>query len=163
MSIILFSRPVHSGKTTELLHWCNRQKNIEGILMPDMNGSRKILNLKTEEVFDIECTSVETSLEPLTSVGKFHFYTSAFEKANTMLIGTLEHDPRWLVIDEAGKLELEGKGFYPAIAKAVSVYDNEAKTGNLLVTVRESLCSNVIAFFGINRCRIIHRLEELTG
>ena len=79
--------------------------------MPDMNGSRKILNLKTEEVFDIECTSVETSLEPLTSVGKFHFYTSAFEKANTMLIGTLEHDPRWLVIDEAGKLELEGKGF----------------------------------------------------
>ena len=47
MSIFIFSRPVHSGKTTELLHWCNQQKNIMGIAMPDINGSRKNKNTHT--------------------------------------------------------------------------------------------------------------------
>lgn len=131
--------------------------------MPDMNGSRKILNLKTKEIFDIECTDIAANLEPLISVGKFYFYSSAFKKANAILVNALEHNPRWLVIDEAGKLELEGKGLYPAIAKAVNIYDNGSKAGNLLITVRDSLCSNVIAFLGLSNYSILHRLEELPG
>ena len=43
MSIIIFSRPVHSGKTTELMQWCEQvsiKQNVAGILMPDIDGSR---------------------------------------------------------------------------------------------------------------------------
>jgi len=112
MSIFIFSRPVHSGKTTELLQWCNRQQNIHGILMPDIYGSRKILDLQTKNIFDIECTDAANAGEPLTAVGRFHFYTATFEKANAILKAALNQSPEWHIICEAGKLELERKGFY---------------------------------------------------
>ena len=160
MSIYIFSRPVHSGKTTELLQWCSQQKNIAGILMPDINGSRKILDLYTKEVFDIECTDAANTKELLTSVGRFHFYTVAFEKANKIVLTALDQTPDWLVIDEAGKLELDGKGFYESIIKAVDLYNND-KPGNLLITVRESLSTEVISFFKVKNVQVIHQLEDL--
>ncbi len=161
MSITLFSRPIHSGKTTELLQWCNRQKNIYGILMPDINGRRKILDIKTKELFDVECADAEKTKEPLTTVGKFHFYTAAFEKANLILINALKHNPDWLVIDEAGKLELDGKGFYDSLKKITGVYNDKKNGGNLLITVRDSLCEEVARFFKLKDHRLISRLEEL--
>ena len=161
MSIYIFSRPIHSGKTTELQQWCNQQKNIAGILMPDINGSRKILDLQTKNIFDIECSDASKTKEQLTSVGRFHFYTAVFEKANTIILAALNQMPGWLVIDEAGNLELQGKGFYQAIVKAVDLYNNDQVAGNLLITVRESLCHEVISFFNIKDARVIHRLEDL--
>jgi len=163
MSIYLFSRPIHSGKTTGLIQWCNRQKNIRGILMPDLNGSRRILDIKTKEIFDIECIDPGNSNEAITSVGRFSFYTAVFEKANLILLDALVKGPDWLVIDEAGKLELDGKGFYNSIAKAVAVYNNETWTGNLLITVRDSLCNEVISFFNISNYIIVNNLEDLPG
>lgn len=160
MSIIIFSRPVHSGKTTELWKWCDQQKNIAGVLMPDRQGSRKILDIGTREVFDIECTDTTNTKEPITTVGRFHFYTGAFEKANLILVNALTRSPDWLVIDEAGKLELEGKGFYTALVQAVAFYNNPA-AGNLLIAVRESLCAEVIAFFKMKDCRVVHQASEL--
>ena len=157
MSIYIFSRPVHSGKTTELLQWCNQQKNIAGILMPDINGSRKILDLQTKNMFDIECTDATNTKELLTAVGRFHFYTASFEKAKAALNQT----PGWLVIDEAGKLELDRKGFYDSIVKTVEIYNNDNAAGNLLITVRESLCKEVISFFKIKDARVIHQLQDL--
>ena len=161
MSILIFSRPVHSGKTTALLQWSARQKNVYGVLMPDMDGSRKILDLYTKEIFDIECTDTENTNEPLTAVGKFLFYTNAFNRANLILLDALTRDPGWLIIDEAGKLELEGKGFYYAIEKAAAVYSNNKKNGNLLITVRENLCEEVTGFFKLKDHRVIQSLEEL--
>jgi nucleoside-triphosphatase THEP1 len=161
MSIFIFSRPVHSGKTTELLQWCNRQKNIAGVLMPDINGSRKILDLHTKEIFDIECTDAAITKEHITSVGRFHFYTTAFEKANAIVLAALNQMPGWLVIDEAGKLELDRKGFFGSIVKAVDLYNDNKVSGNLLITVREGLCNEVVSFFKIKNFRVIHQLEEL--
>jgi nucleoside-triphosphatase THEP1 len=161
MSIYIFSRPVHSGKTTELLQWCRQQKNISGILMPDINGSRKILDLQTKNIFDIECTDAANTKELLTSVGRFHFYTDSFDKGNSIILTALNQKPGLLVIDEAGKLELEGKGFYESIVKAVDVYNNEKIAENLLITVRESLCNKVISFFKIKNFQIVHQLEDL--
>lgn len=163
MSIILFSRPIHSGKTTRLMQWCSRQKNIHGILMPDINGSRKILNLQTKEIFDIECKDVVNSKEPLITIGRFNFYRTAFEKANSILLDALNNNPAWLVIDEAGKLELEGKGFYHAIVKAAEVYCNKSNDGNLLITVRDSLCNEVISFFKLRNYTVIQQPEDLPG
>lgn len=162
MSIYIFSRPIHSGKTTELLQWCNRQQNIAGILMPDIDGSRKILDLNTKEIFDIECTDATNANEPLTSVGRFHFYTAAFEKTNLIITHALTKNHDWLVIDEAGKLELEGKGFYESIVKAVEFYNCDKMPGNLLITVRDSLCEEVMLFLKIKNGRIIQQMEGLT-
>ena len=161
MSIIIFSRPIQSGKTTALQGWCDRQKNIEGILMPDINGSRKILNIKTKEVFDIECSDAKHTKEPLTRIGRFNFYTAAFEKANLILVNSLAHGPDWLIIDEIGKLELDGGGFYPAIKKIFPVYNTRECHGNLLITVRDHLVEELTGFFELKEYRIIQQLEEL--
>jgi nucleoside-triphosphatase len=162
MSIILFSRPVHSGKTTELAQWVGQQKNIHGILMPDMNGSRKILNIRTKEIFDIECTDPANTKKELITVGKFHFYTTAFTRASLILIDAMSQQPGWLIIDEVGKLELDGKGFYDAIKKITGSYNNKEIKSNLLITVREELCREVINFFTLKECRIVHRLEDIS-
>ena len=162
MSIFIFSRPIHSGKTTELLDWCSRQQNIAGVLMPDIDENRKIFDITTKEVITIECADAANTNEPLTTVGRFHFYTSVFEKANSILINAIAREPRWLVIDEAGKLELEGRGFHKSIIRAVEIYSNNKKPGNLLITVRDSLCEAVISFFNIKNCRVIAGLE-MTG
>jgi nucleoside-triphosphatase THEP1 len=161
MSIYIFSRPVHSGKTTELQEWCAKQNNTCGILMPDINGSRKVYDIANREIFDIECSDAATTKAPLVSIGRFHFYTKAFEKANSILLHALSQQPGWLVIDEAGKLELAEKGFYPSIKEAVAMYHDEGSIGNLLITVRESLCSEVISFFNIKNYTIITRLEDI--
>ena len=161
MSIYIFSRPIHSGKTTELLQWCNQQKNIMGIAMPDVNGSRKMLDLHTKEIFDIECVDIVNSTETFISVGRFHFYLSVCEKANSVILKSLLQKPDWLVIDEAGKLELDGKGFYDSIMKATVFYANKETTGNLLLTVRDSLCIDVMSFFKFHDCKIIHQLDKL--
>ena len=129
--------------------------------MPDINGSRKMLDLNTKDVFDIECTDVENTSELLSSIGRFHFYSKVFEKANSILLDALALNPEWLVIDEAGKLELEGKGLFDAIIKTTDAYNNKRNTGNLLITVRDSLCEEIISFFKFKDYRIINELEEL--
>jgi len=162
MSIYIFSRPIQSGKTTELLEWCNQQKNTAGILMPDINGCRKFFNINTREVFDGECINPALTAEPLTTVGRFHFFTAAFEKASTILSDALSQNPNWLIIDEAGKLELKGEGFYKALANAVKLYNDKLKPGNLLITVRDSLCDEMISFFNIENATVIDRLNKIT-
>lgn len=161
MSIYIFSRPIRTGKTTELQQWCNRQKAIGGILMPDINGSRKMLDLHTKEIFDIECADLENTQEAFTSIGRFYFYTAAFEKANSILLNALKQNPGWLVIDEAGKLEIRKEGFHRSVEEAVKMYNDQEKPGNLLITVRDSLCAEVISFFGIKNYKIIETLDSL--
>ncbi|MBL0199124.1 MAG: hypothetical protein IPP81_02845 [Chitinophagaceae bacterium] len=97
----------------------------------------------------------------ITSVGRFHFYTAVFERANAILLAALNQTSGWLVIDEAGKLELDRKGFYDSIVKTVEIYNNDNAAGNLLITVRESLCKEVISFFKIKDARVIHQLQDL--
>ena len=143
------------------MEWCSRQKNIAGIVMPDMNGGRKIVDLQSKKIFDVEYTGTDNTLVPLTHVGKFHFYTAALEKANAIMQAALNQSHHWFVIDEAGKLELECKGFYQSITKAVELYNNDKVYGNLLITVRESLLTEVIDFFKINNHQVITQLNGL--
>jgi nucleoside-triphosphatase THEP1 len=161
MSIYIFSRPVQSGKTTELLNWSNQQEKIAGILMPDMNGVRKIFDIETQQIFDAECMDPLTTKEPITTIGRFYFYTAAFDKANLILQQALHKQPDWLLIDEAGKLELTGGGFYSAVSLAVKLYSNKKTQGNLLITVRDSLCEAIISSFNINSCKVINSLHSI--
>lgn len=165
MNIIIFSRPVHSGKTTDLLQWCKQEKNISGVLMPDIDGKRKILNLETNEIIGIECTDPDIDHEVLIPVGPYYFYRSVFEKFNSLLPEMFLRCPNWLVIDEVGKLELDEKGFYPAVKKILgpdSYWEKDKKNQTkLLLVVREGLCKAVITFFKIKQYTIVNCLEDL--
>lgn len=161
MSIYIFSRPIQSGKTTELLNWSDQQEKIAGILMPDINGSRKIFNIDTQELFDVECVNPATATEPLTSIGRFHFYTAAFKKASSVIQDAFNQKKDWLVIDEAGKLELKGEGFFGVVTDAVKLYSNKNRQGNLLITVRDSLLDEIISFFHITNYKVIDTLDAI--
>jgi nucleoside-triphosphatase THEP1 len=158
MAITIFSAPVHSGKTTALQQWCTMQKDISGILMPDINGSRKIFDIGTGDIFDLECSDPGNSNAALVNIGRFFFYEDVFQKANNMLLNMLKPGPGWLVIDEVGKLELAEKGFYPAVKKITETYQNDKRYGNLLLVVRDSLCEEVIRFFSLKDAQVVKSL-----
>ena len=164
MSIYIFSGPVHSGKTTALQQWCEqigKTKAVAGILMPDINGSRKIYDIKTKEIFDIECTDPEHTTGSLTTVGRYHFYNATFEKANAIIADAASAASDILVIDEVGKLELEGKGLYDSTKNSI---ETEAyKSGNKLIilVVRDYLYAQVVSFFNIKQHILIHRTDAI--
>lgn len=159
MSIVIFSRPIRTGKTTELLSWCNRQNNIAGVLMPEMEGKRKILNFATKEIYEIECTDPANTEKELIRVGRFYFYADIFDQVNAILSKTPISSPGWIVIDEVGKLELAGRGFYVPVKELIRASQNNDLNSALLLVVRQNLLNETLAFFKIENYRLIHSLE----
>ncbi len=162
MSIYLFSRPVQSGKTTELAAWARCQNNVAGILMPDQLGKRWMLDLNANLSFEATCNDAKIPEDELYSIGKFKFYKSAFDTANQILLTAFAQNPAWLIIDEVGKLELQGIGFYSSLIKMIAYYDTANTEKNLLLVVRDGLQESVPLFFGIKNYLVIHQLP-ITG
>lgn len=82
MSIFIFSKPIHSGKTTALMQWCKRNTNCAGILMPDMDGNRKMYSIQDSSFFEVSCQPSFAIQENVISIGRYTFYKEAFNKAN---------------------------------------------------------------------------------
>lgn len=158
MSIIIFTRAIRTGKTTELINWCKSRNDVGGILMPDVDGKRKILNIKTGETIEAECAAPEQTNEPLLKIGHFSFYASAFQKGNEILLQTLEERPHWLVIDELGKLELQKKGFYSAVK---AIVDADLEATNVVVVIRNVLLIDAISLFSFPKYRCIKQIQEI--
>lgn len=161
MSIIIFSKPVHSGKTTELILWCNQQKNKGGILMPDINGKRKMIDVRTSEIFEAEADSDNPGNETLINIGRYNFYASSFEKANSIILNELILAPGWIVIDEVGSLEMQAGGFLPALKKIIPIYQDESCKQRLLLVIRDSLVQPVLDFFEIKNPAIINTMQGI--
>ena len=62
-----------------------------------------------------------------------------------LLLDCLSKDLDWLVIDESGPLELEGKGLEPAVSKIL--IEDEKYGGNILCVVRESLLDKFVEHY----------------
>jgi nucleoside-triphosphatase THEP1 len=142
------------------MNWCDTQQNVSGILMPEINGSRKIMNIKTGVVFDAECIEPGNTNEELLQVGQFSFYASAFEKANEILLESIPHSSSLLVIDEVGKLELEKKGLFPSVEFAIKNHQFTSGKKAILV-IRDSLVESAISFFNIKEYMLVHKAEEI--
>lgn len=153
MPIILFSKPIRSGKTTSLLSWCEGKKEVEGILMPDVDGKRKMLDIASHVLFEAEVTEKQTT-QPVTAIGKYQFYTAAFEKANAILINAISNNATFIIVDEVGKLELKQKGFYPAVASLIAAVHQNKITSTVILVVRDSFVEEVVKFFSINDYRL---------
>ena len=128
--------------------------------MPDVDGSRKIFNIKTKEYFDVECKDPSASRHSLVTIGRFHFYAYAFEKANAIILqSALVSD--LLIIDEVGRLELEGNGFYQSIKEVLQLDEYKNDTKALLLVVRDSLYAQVLSFFEITKHKLVSKLSDL--
>lgn len=151
MSVVIFSREIHTGKTTELFEWLAGKKGIGGILMPDVNGRRMFYDIATGKYFPAQVDDAH-SLPTLTA-GPFRFDKAAFEQANNLLIEAGESHAL-VIIDEAGKLEMRDAGFSKALRLLLD------KDPDLLIVVRTGLLEAVINKFGLQQARIINTLSN---
>lgn len=155
MSIIIYCAPIHSGKTTALMNWCSNKNTVGGILMADINGSRKFFNIETKEIFDAACKFPEQTNKTLISIGAYHFYEDAFLKANNILMNvspSLTH----IIIDEIGKLELKQKGLYEGAIQLL-----KRSHQNIILVIRDSLVESVISAFNLKNYSLITDIKEL--
>lgn len=139
---------IHSGKTTTLMKWAAGRKDVYGILTPVTDGKRVFMNVETKELFDMEIPpgSGEESL----SVGRFVFSKTNFEKANAILQMAAKEKSGWLVIDEIGPLELNGKGFSETLKNILRSDYNQ----NIILVVRKQLLEKMIEYFELNPAQI---------
>jgi nucleoside-triphosphatase THEP1 len=139
-NLFLFTGPVHSGKTTYLLEWSRSKNDVRGILTPVIEGKRSFMDIVSGNIFQMEAEAGE---EDVFSVGRYIFSKRNFDRALSILEIEIDH-PGWLVIDEAGPLELNDQGFANIIRKIIHGNYPELK---LILVVRDSLVENIVSHF----------------
>lgn len=148
--IILFSGPIHSGKTTRLQKFI-ADKNCDGIVAPLNDGKRYIQRIKTGEI-----KPLETESEDAIVIGKYKFSKHVFDWSRKQLQESLKSKIDFLVIDEIGKLELKDEGYEPILSTVVEQFKNQ-EDFDLVLVVRESLLQRVIQKYGFSDTEIEYK------
>ena len=156
--IYIFSRPIRSGKTTELLEWIRHERKVAGILMPDVNGSRKMAEIVSGDVYEFEVASAG---EGIISIGKYHFKEEIFKKGQEILLVKQRIPVDWIVVDEVGKLELEGRGFEPAVSELIKDVKEGSRKEKLLLVIRDSILEAAVEQLHLDQAVIVNDLKHL--
>jgi len=152
--IYILTGPVQSGKTTSLLQWAERRKDVHGILTPVMNGKRVFVDANSKEQFAMEAATGETATLP---VGRFNFSKAGFDKAIQIIRNNI-HKDGWLIIDEIGPLELRGEGFHDVLKEIFTL-----RRKKLILVVREDLAGKVAQQFSISQYAAVNNIRLLQG
>ena len=153
MTVIL-TGPRRSGKTTLLrvatTSWMKRGLSFGGILSPavgppgDVSGY-DILDLKTGETGSFlrkdGCPDWEKA-------GRFSIMPGAVAAASEILLRVPPGEP--VVMDEAGPLELQGRGLWPAAARLLA-----APSKPLLIVIRDGLLARFRLIPGLERAAVV--------
>ncbi len=144
--IIVITGDIRQGKTTFVRkladHLQKENLKVSGFLAigKDSNGERKgfdLLNLRTNETITI-CTTFFRKNH--LHFGRFYFDPVAFESGNQWLINSTSDNPDVIVIDEVGPLELNGKGWSPAMDYLV-----RESSAILIWIIRKEMVDKVLA------------------
>lgn len=158
-NIFILSKAIQTGKTTALIQWCNTQKNIAGILTPDIEGNRKLFDIEQNKFYDFEVKN-PLPTDEITPIGKFNFYTHIFAKAQQIITN---NNVNYLIIDEIGRLELnQNKGLEPVLSKVISTYTSHQAKGCLILVIRDYLLEDCIKKYHLQLAKIIHDLAEVS-
>lgn len=120
-------------------------KIIDGLISEKVVVSNEVWHhnltrIKTDEIHQL--TTMD-DIETSTSMGKFNFFNEAIAWGNDQLISITDVD--FVIIDEIGLLEFDGKGFLPGLEYLISNY-----SGDMIVSLRSSL-QNKFDIFLIER------------
>jgi nucleoside-triphosphatase THEP1 len=152
-NIYVLSRPIRSGKTTQLQEWLKTQADAAGILTPDIGGKRMIYDIARNKFHSFEVD--QTYGADVIMVGKFLFAKTAFTQAQEIIEKAMAGQYDWTIIDEVGKLEVEqGEGFEPAILRLVRAFQS-GKKGKLLLVIRDSLLVKAMEKYELLGCKIM--------
>lgn len=150
-NIFILSQPIRSGKTTALGQAMVSRNDVGGFLTPDIDGIRQLYHISKNIYIPFEAKPNEPSV----SIGKFKFSQAAFDYGNHLLINALQYHEKYLIVDEAGKLELQEKGFHMGIQLIIQYIQNHPGTYKLLIVVRDSLLEDMIKQYRIQNAAVI--------
>ena len=151
--IFILTGAIQSGKTTSLIQWAEKRKDVFGIITPVINGKRMFMDAHTADSFDMEAMEGE---KELLLVGRFVFSKPNFARASVIIRKAIGKEG-WLVIDEIGPLELRGEGLHDVVKEAVMYSGNQL----IILVVREGMAEKVAEFFGFKEAMVIHSISEL--
>lgn len=142
--IYILSRPVHSGKTTLLMDWIVSEKNVGGILCPDINGLRKLYDISSKKYYDFQVPE-GNDVAGATKICNYVFDEKIFEFGRQLLLAAIEKPFDYVIVDEVGKLELyKNAGLEPAVSKIIKHYQSLEVKGKLLLIIRDYLLEESI-------------------
>lgn len=134
---------IKTGKTTRLMRWAASQKNIDGIFQPVIDEKRFVYHIGSRTLIPLE--TFETN--NITSIGKYNFSNETFFWSQKILLDCLSKKLDWIIIDEIGPLELQGKGLEPALSEVFS-RRNEIEA-QILCVVRDSILEKFLEHYGL--------------
>jgi nucleoside-triphosphatase THEP1/ABC-type thiamin/hydroxymethylpyrimidine transport system permease subunit len=141
-NLYILTGPVQTGKTTRLREWAKDRTDVFGILSPVIGGKRFFLDLKTKQTFPMEAAAGESAV----AVGKYRFSAGAFQRAKSILNAASGEKEGWIVVDEIGPLELDGKGFSDDIH---AMLRNRSEQQKLIFVIREGILERAVKHFGL--------------
>lgn len=145
MGVRILTGPVRSGKTSALLRYTRARKDCGGVLSPDGPDGRVLRNARTGETIPWQKKTADGPDDLV--VGRFVLDAGAFRTALKWLEEAVQ-DPgvREIVLDEAGPLELAGRGWDDWI-RGFAALAPEHK--DLLLVARESVVDALITRYGL--------------
>ena len=144
--IFILSGEVGVGKTTALLKWI-KDKHADGILAPVINNKRHLLHISSNQSKLLE-VEIENENKKIVTVGKYLFDVEIFNWARKKLVESFNAKPEWLVVDEIGPLELNGKGLEPAVTEIINQIKIHSKI-KIIFVVRKNLFNNFLNHYNL--------------
>lgn len=157
LKIHILTGPVHTGKTTRLMHWASSQKNIDGIFQPIIDEKRFLYHIASRTLRMLESPSNSTD-EKVIKIGNYRFSKEVFIWAQTILLNSLDKNLDWLIIDEIGPLELDGSGLEPIITKIFN--ESEKFSGKILCVVRDSMIDKFVEHYKLENNFVLFNLDQ---
>ncbi|MCF7797148.1 MAG: hypothetical protein K9N11_08830 [Lentisphaeria bacterium] len=147
-SLIIITGEQGSGKTTWLTQLItvllDNSIPVDGLLSLRQNRGENLWRQMNQRIATGEQHALNTTeaLPEANTVGKFSFYPDAFEWAGKQL-SQAATGQEWFILDEIGPLEMQGKGYTPALAE---IFASGTGPNQVLFTVRPSLVGKMDSF-----------------
>ena len=140
--IFILSGPVQSGKSSSLNKWLEGRQDVDGILAPIINGQRNLQHISRAEHKNVQLDKSEQGKYSFWAIGNHILSQEVFFWAQEILQECASKPLEWLIVDEVGFLELQGRGFEPVLSRILTS-ESSIKPARILLVVREYLVDKV--------------------
>ena len=145
--LLIYTGPVQSGKSSKLLSFVQNRNDVCGILSPVIDGKKYLYDISSGEnkLLEADASDGENNI---IVIGKYKFNKKVFEWGRDVLKKASTQNHTYLIIDEIGRLEFEGKGFSPVADEII--IKKKSSIPKVLVVVRETLVTKFLEHFSLN-------------
>jgi nucleoside-triphosphatase THEP1 len=147
--IWLFTGPIHSGKTSSLMTAFQQRQDVAGFLCPDRNDRRFLYDLSNHTEYPFQIDAISSPEDVV--IGKYIFSADGFKKAHAILDKAPEPSVNYFIVDEIGRLELNGRGLEPAFSQCLQ----RLNACTIILVVRDYLLQDVIEHYNLQGAKIV--------